>query len=275
MAINLAEKYSSTVDEKFALESKTASAINNDYDWAGVNTVNVYTIPTTELGDYTASGTNRYGSPEELQDSVQTMVLTQDKAFTFTIDRKNYDDQMMTKEAGKALEREIREQVIPMLDKYRISKMASGAGTTAAAASPTKSNAYELFLKGTEVLGDNAVPETGRIAFVSYNYYNRLKQDNSFVKASDAGQQIAITGVVGYVDGTAIIPLPVSYFPKDVYLVMSHASATVAPVKLTDYKIHDNPPGINGWLVEGRIRHDAFVLANKAKAIYVQGKTSV
>ena len=32
MAINLAEKYSSTVDEKFALESKTASAINNDYD---------------------------------------------------------------------------------------------------------------------------------------------------------------------------------------------------------------------------------------------------
>jgi hypothetical protein len=26
---------------------------------------------------------------------------------------------------------------------------------------------------------------------------------------------------------------------------------------------------INGWLVEGRLRYDAFVLNNKANAIYV------
>lgn len=274
MAINLAQKYSAQVDEKFALESKTAGAINNDYDWAGVNVVNVYSIPTQELGDYTASGTNRYGTPEELQDSVQTLTLSQDKAFTFTIDRKNYDDQMMVKEAGKALEREIREQVVPMLDKYRIAKMVTSAGTKATDTAPTKSNAYELFLKGTETLGDNSVPETGRIAFVSYSYYNLLKQDSAFVKASDAGQQIAISGAVGYVDGTAVIPLPASYFPENIYLVMTHQVATVAPVKLTDYKIHDNPPGINGWLIEGRVRHDAFVLNNKAKAIYVQGKSA-
>lgn len=36
------------------------------------------------------------------------------------------------------------------------------------------------------------------------------------------------------------------------------------------YKTHDNPPGINGALVEGRICYDAFVLENKAKAIYYQ-----
>lgn len=47
----------------------------------------------------------------------------------------------------------------------------------------------------------------------------------------------------------------------------------MAPIKLADYKIHDNPPGINGWLVEGRVIYDAFVLNNKKGAIYVH-KTS-
>lgn len=272
MAINLAEKYSAQVDEKFTLESKTAGAFNTDYDFVGVNVVNVYSIPTVEMVDYTKSGDNRYGTPSELQDTIQTLTLTQDKSFTFTIDRGNNDDQMMTKEAGRALDRQIREQIVPMLDKYRIAKMVAGAGTTATATTPTKSNAYELFLKGTEVLGDNAVPETGRIAFVSYGFYNLLKQDSAFVKQSDSSQQISFTGVVGTVDGTAIIPIPSTYFPENVYMVMTHQIALVAPVKLTDYKIHDNPPGINGWLVEGRVRHDAFVLNNKAKAIYVQAK---
>ena len=39
--------------------------------------------------------------------------------------------------------------------------------------------------------------------------------------------------------------------------------AMTSPVKLADYKIHENPQGINGWLVEGRIYYDAFVLNNK------------
>ena len=49
-----------------------------------------------------------------------------------------------------------------------------------------------------------------------------------------------------------------------------HPSATVAPTKLEDYKVHEDPPGISGALVEGRINYDAFVLDNKAKGIYYQ-----
>ena len=45
--------------------------------------------------------------------------------------------------------------------------------------------------------------------------------------------------------------------------------AMTSPVKLADYKIHENPQGINGWLVEGRIYYDAFVLKNKKAAIYL------
>jgi hypothetical protein len=52
--------------------------------------------------------------------------------------------------------------------------------------------------------------------------------------------------------------------------MLAHPSATVAPTKLEQYKTHENPPGISGELVEGRIVYDAFVLDNKAKGIYYQ-----
>jgi hypothetical protein len=76
-------------------------------------------------------------------------------------------------------------------------------------------------------------------------------------------------GQIGAIDGIPLILTPDSYFPENVSFIITNKIATVSPVKLSDYKIHDNPPGINGWLVEGRVYYDAFVLDNKAKAIYV------
>ena len=61
MAINYASKYAQKIDEKFARESVTSAAVNNDYDFVGVKTVNIYTVPTAEMNDYTATGTSRYG----------------------------------------------------------------------------------------------------------------------------------------------------------------------------------------------------------------------
>ena len=51
--------------------------------------------------------------------------------------------------------------------------------------------------------------------------------------------------------------------------IITHPSAMISPKKISDYKQHENPQGINGWLVEGRLYFDAFVLKNKRWAIYV------
>ena len=60
--------------------------------------------------------------------------------------------------------------------------------------------------------------------------------------------------------------------PADFGFMAAHPCATVAPVKLEDYTVHKNPPGISGALVEGRICYDAFTLDNKVKAIYYQAQ---
>lgn len=270
MSVNYASKYAKAVDERFTLGALTNGIVNQEFDFIGVSTVNVYSIPTVGMNDYTVSGTNRYGTPSELGNEVQEMTVTKDRSFTFTIDRKSYDDTEMTMEAGKALRREIDEVVIPEIDTYRISAIVSGAPTTnVKVLATTKANAYEEFLAVQEILDDAKVPQMGRVVLVTPAYLNKIKLDEAFTKKGDMATQIAINGLVGEIDGVPCVKAPTSYFPSNVDFVITNAIVAPSPVKLQDYKIHTDAPGISGWLVEGRVRYDCFVLDEKKTAIGV------
>lgn len=272
MAVNLASKYSKKVDERFSLLSVTENiGLNKDYDWNGVKTVMVYNIGTAAMDNYNRSGTNRYGTPAELDDTKTDYTLSKDRAFTFTIDRGNYTEQLMVKEAGKALARQIKEVVVPEIDIYRLSTWATAAANNSHVATHaiTNENAYSYFLNAQEALDEDKVPQTGRICYVTPKFYNLLKQDDSFIKVGDLSQKMLINGQVGEVDGVRIIKIPSSYLPSNTAFLLIWPKCSVSPKKLEDYKTHDNPPGINGWLVEGRVIYDAFVLNAKKDAIFV------
>ena len=119
MAINYASKYAAQIDERFSREAFSTGAVNQDYDFVGVKTVNVYSIPTAKMNDYSRTGANRYGTPEELENSVQELTMSQDRSFTFTIDRGNYTDTQMVNAAGAALQRQLREVVVQRFAQVR------------------------------------------------------------------------------------------------------------------------------------------------------------
>ena len=271
MAVNYAEKYSPVVDERFKLGMLTSALVNYAYDWIGVETVKVYSVPTADMNDYKLTGANRYGTPAELDNEVQEMTLTKDRSFTFTIDKKSKDDTMGVMAAAAALRRQIDEVVIPEVDTYRISKLVAGADVANIIkdVAVTKANAYEKFLAVQEILDNKKVPVGGRICMCTPGYYNMLKLDEAFTKKGDMATKIAINGLVGEVDGVYVIKAPASYFPKNVNFLITNPIVMPAPIKLTEYKIHDDAPGISGHLVEGRIRYDAFVLNQKKDAIGV------
>ena len=271
MAVNYAAKYSQQVDERFKLGALTSSLVNYAFEWLGVSTVKVYSMPTAAMGDYTTEGASRYGTPEELGNEVQEMTLAKDRAFTFTIDKKSEDDTMGTMEAGAALRRQIDEVVIPEIDTYRISKLVAGAaaGNIVKDTAVTKANAYEKFLAVQEILDNKKVPTGGRICICTPGYYNMLKLDEAFTKKGDMATQIAINGLVGEVDGVYFVKAPKSYFPEKVHFIITNPIVMPSPIKLAEYKIHDDAPGISGYLVEGRVRYDAFVLNKKKDAIGV------
>ena len=270
MTQNLAQKYEAKVDERFRLGSLTAGLTNTDYSWEGVNSINVYSIATAPLNNYSVSGTSRYGTPADLDDTVQNLPISQDKSFTFVIDKKFEQDQMGAKAAGAALAREVDEVVTPYLDKYVLGVMEAAADINYSyGASITKANAYENVLKGVGALGNSKVPATGRALICGYKFFGKLRLDEAFLSANEIAQDIKLNGQVGTVEGMPVIVVPDNYLAATTNFLIVHKDAVVAPVKLVDYITHINPPGINGTLIEGRIRHDAHALANKVAGIYL------
>lgn len=271
MAVNLATKYSSKVDERFKLKSLTEAAVNQDYDWDGVSAIKVYSIPTVAMGTYSRTGLARYGTAAELDDTIATYTLSRDRAFTFAIDKGNKMDSMNVRNAGKALSRQHDEVIVPEIDIYRLAALVTAAaanGGRPTAANITSSNAYSSFLTANAYLDENKVPLQGRVCFCTPTYYNFLKLDPAFLSANEIAQEKKINGQIGEIDGVPIVKAPSTYFPTKTPFIITHKSAMVAPKKLQDYKIHNDPPGINGDLVEGRIIYDAFVLATRVKAMY-------
>ena len=230
-----------------------------------------------KLNDYKTSGSNRYGEPDELGNTEQEMSITQDKAFTYTIDAASEQDTNGTMEAGATLRENIDNLVIPALDTYRLGVIVAKAptkgnvsgGSHIITKAVTNANAYEEFLACQEVLDDDKAPQGGRIAVVSPGYLNKIKLDEHFTKWGDMATKIAINGIVGEIDGVPSIKVPTSYLPEGVDFLITNPLATTSPVKLQEFRINYNAPGISGALVEARVRYDAFVLDKKADAIAV------
>lgn len=84
----------------------------------------------------------------------------------------------------------------------------------------------------------------------------------------DISAEQKLSGVIALLDGMEVVKIPKNRMPENFGFMIAHPVATVAPTKLEEYKVHQDPPGISGELIEGRIVYDAFVLDNKKKAIY-------
>lgn len=277
MPINLVTKFQPYTDEQFATESKKALVTNQDLDWTGAHTVRVYKITTSEMNDYGRNGPaqgnwSRYGAVAALDATTEEFTLKKDRSFTFAIDKLDTDETAAQLAAATALARQNREVVIPEVDAYTYGVMCANAGHKPAAKALTASNLYPEILAASQVLDDAEVPETGRVLVVTPAVYALMKKCKDIIMETDIGNELRLKGVISILDGMSVQKIPANRLPAGFGFLAAHPCATVAPVKLEDYTIHDNPPGISGALVEGRICYDAFVLDNKAKAIYYQSQ---
>ena len=273
MAINLVTKFSPLVDEKFTAESKTSLVTNKDYDFVGAHTIKIYSVGTAPMNDYgrNTAGTSRYGTVNDLSNTLQEVSMEKDRSFTFAIDKMDEDETLGAMNAGSALARQLREIVIPEVDTYTYAKIAAGAGTTVEE-TLTNTNTYDSIAKATETLDENMAPVEGRVAVMTPATYTLLKSDPKAVLETETGQDMRIRGVVSNMDGVMIQKVPSTFLPENTNYILAHKIATTQAIKLAEYKINTDPQGISGTLVEGRIYYTTFVRTNKAKAIYVSNK---
>ncbi len=276
MPIELSTNYLPYVDEQFATESKLSLFTNKDFEFDGANTVKVYKVSTSKMNDYDRSGEkqatqpSRYGALENLNATTETFTLRKDRSFTFPIDKLDEDETKQQLQGASALARQNREVTIPEVDTYTINQMIEGAGHKPNAKALTDKNIHDEVMNASKELDDAEVPDAGRVIIVTPDVFTLIKKNKDFIKSTEIGQEMTIRGVVAMIDGLTVIKVPASRVPSDFGFLVAHPSATVAPQKLAEFKIHQNPPFISGSLVEGRVVYDAFVLDNKKKAIYYQ-----
>ena len=274
--INLVTKYLPYVDELFTRERKRGLVTNNDFDFTGARTIKVYKVTTSDMNDYDRTGdkvqagaqSSRYGAIKGLDATTEEMTLRKDRSFTFAIDKLDIDETGGSLAAQAALARQVRQVVIPEIDEYTYKAMCDGAGIKETNITLTKENIYDQIIEANALLDDKYVPEFNRVLIMTPASYVLLKKNKDVVLNQDIGQELRIKGIVAELDGLAIQKVPANRLPDKFGFMIAHSVATVAPVKLEEYKIHENPPGISGNLVEGRITYDTFILENKKNAIY-------
>ena len=270
MAINLAKKFESLVDEKFTSESKTSLVTNRDYNFVGAKTIHIQSVGTAPMNDYgrNTAGTARYGTVNDLSNELQEVTMEKDRSFTFAIDKMDEDETLGALNAGSALARQSREAVMPEVDTYTYAKMSASAGKTQTE-TITSDNAYDAITAGNEYMDENEVPAKGRVAVSTPAFVRSLKGDAKAVLDTEIGQNMRIRGVIANMDGVSIQKVPSKLLPSNTNFILAHPVATTQAIKLAEYKIHTDAPGVSGSLVEGRIYYTAFVRNKKKTAIYV------
>ncbi len=268
--IHFGETFAKTIQPYFVNESVVTNRLSGEYEFSGAKTVKVLTPLTIPMTDYVAEGANRYGDPVEMQDIVQEMTLTQDKAFSLTIDKGNYDDQAFLKNAAKMVGIQMAERAVPLMDTYILSRLAAGAGKIAAQTTAlSKSNICSAISEGTEVLDDAEVPQADRTLFVSAAVYRMLKHSDEFLAVEQLGAQALRSGIIGRYDNMDVVKVPKKRLPAYLNFMIVHKRSAVAPVKISQTNMHNDPPGISGTLLEGRQYYDCFVFGVKCDGIYV------
>lgn len=284
MAVNLVTKFRPYVDEIFTTESKKSLLTNNDFDWTGAHTVKVHKVNTVSMNDYDRDGSgvgvapeegdpvtwSRYGTLGAVGNTLEEFTLTKDRSFTFVIDKLDKDETGGVLSGASALARQQREVIIPEVDTYVYGKMAAGAGTKVTDTTLTADNIYDEIIEGNGALDDAEVPDTGRVLVVTPDTHLLMKKCKDIIMETDISAEMRLQGVIANLDGLTVIKVPKKRLPVNFGFMIAHPVATVAPTKLEEYKVHQDPPGISGELVEGRIVYDAFVLDNKKMAIFYE-----
>ena len=273
MAQNYSSAHLAKIDERFYTESVTKDIQNKGMrlDFNGKNSVTIYNVDVVAENDYVRSGTNRFGALVELGTGEQTFTLSQDKAFTFSVDRGNLNDSMMVQEANKAVKRQVREVSIPTTDKYVLATAAAyavSASQTTGSVTLTTSNAYQNFLVGTTAMVDAEVGREDLVCYITATTHALLKRDAEFVRDCDKSYADLKTGTIGKVDGVTLKEVPSSYLTSGVHYLFIHKKALVVPMKFNSVRILTDVQGIDGAVAEGRRYYDCFIPANSGEGIY-------
>lgn len=282
------------LDEVYKASSKASilDTANERVRFIGSDTVNLYTMSLDGLGNYSRNAGFVTGS---VTGGWEPYKLTQDRGRSFMVDVMD-NDETMGMAFGTLAGEFIRTQVTPEIDAYRFAKYAGTSGISSGTPEDITvgtTDVHALIQEAETTMGDDEVPEEGRILFISETAYAGLKDKiTRHVQNGERGIETAID----YYDGMRVIKVPKGRFNTGITLndglsagetkggftvpastsypinfMIIHPSAVVQIAKHVVPRIFS--PEVNqsadAWKFDYRIYHDCFVENNKVAGIYL------
>lgn len=290
--INLVTKFVPIMDEVYKRESVTSilDTANSNIQWIGANAVKVFKFAADGLGTYSRANGFVTG---DLSATWETLTLSQDRGRSFHLDVMDNEETLGMTLAGLTSEF-IRVEVAPEIDAYRFAKYASTSNILSANANLANVSDIVAAIDAADTaMSNQEVPHEGRILFVSEACYAALKEKvtrfienaegnvNREIEVFDGMRVIrvpqnrfntAITlydgSTSGQTAGGYIVPASTSY---PINFMIIHPSAVVQIVKHVVPRLFSPQQNLDAdaWKYDYRVYHDAFVLDNKVKGIYL------
>ena len=290
--IALAAKYLPLLDEVYKAASKTAilDTANDRVRWIGANTVNMLVLTEMGLSNYSR---NAGFVPGDTNGAWEPFQITQDRGRSYQIDTMD-DEESLGQIVGNLLGEVERLQVVPEVDAYRFAKMAGATGIDGTTGSITvgTTDVKALISAAEASMDDHEVPEEGRILFISPKAKNGLKGN---IERRIVNSEANVSYEVEYFDSMRLVTVPQGRFNTAVTInaptasngaggftasgnainfMIVHPSAVMQVVKHVVPRLFSPEQNIeaDAWRLNYRIYHDAFVLPQKAKGIYLHAE---
>jgi len=192
--------------ERFNTANVLIPALNHEYEGvlAAGNTVKITAVNTPTIIDYAAAG--RVITPSQMTDTTQSLVIDNEKAFSFIVDdidkvQAAGSFEPVTRDAAAALSEDAEATVIAAL------KAQGTSAGTAAVTTPDLAYAAALAIRTALVKAN--VPTTGRILAVSPEFGSLLLGSGSKLVSFDpAGDGELRNGVIGKLLGFTVVEHP-------------------------------------------------------------------
>jgi hypothetical protein len=192
--------------ERFNTANVLIPSLNHEYEGtlAAGNTVKITAVNTPQIIDYAAA--SRVITPAQMTDTTQSLVIDQEKAFSFIVDdvdkvQSAGSFEPVTRDAGAALSEDAEAVVIAALK--------AGGTSAGVAAIATADAAYAAVVSIRTGLVKANVPTTDRILAVSPEFAALLLGTGSKLTTFEASGDDALrNGVIGRLLGFTVVEHP-------------------------------------------------------------------
>ena len=273
MAINLFKKYHDKLVKALEYASDLAGKTTDEYKLDGGEGVYLTSLVPQSLNSYNMAATsNRYGTPAEMEDTQQYIAWDYDKSYAITVDKANYQDGGYLKTAGAVIEEQNNSIVAPFIERDFYGKLCLNAGKVVTNSAPTASDIMGRLTAIEAWFRNNNIPKADRYVAVPTTVFQLIR--HSLTSLDNVTDRMLIKGVVGKIGSLNIIEVADSDLFSDVYLVAWYKKAALKAFDIKDARVHQDPPGINGILVEFRVRGVSAVIGQYAGGVYVDCKST-